>query len=313
MQEGQNDIFSVPVLFMIFNRPDATFKVFHQIRKIKPARLYISADGPRNEQDRMKCEEARRVTDLVDWPCEVRTKYEQQNLNCGRGPHEAMNWFFENEEAGIILEDDCLPSLSFFSFCRELLERYKDDERIMMISGDNFLQGWKNDPDYSYFFSNFSLNWGWATWRRAWKLFDFTISRFPEIFRKKFFDRVFLNSLDRRFRLPKLIQTYHKREKLDWWDYQWQYALLTQSGYCIAPIENLIKNIGFDKNATHTKNAKDINANMETSEMSFPLKHPDFVMHDAESDKRMLKFFVKAKIASKLLPVYYFWFEKERK
>src|SRR4051812_29566436 len=177
-----------PVLFVIFNRPETTRQVFEAIRTAKPSRLYIAADGPRKNKpgEDQKCQEAREIVKAVDWDCEVKTLFSKENLNCGRGPATAFTWFFEHEEEGIILEDDCLPTQSFFRFCQELLERYRYDYRVMHIGGNNFLNGWQRDQDYSYYFSLSGHIWGWATWRRAWQMFDYKLSLYEKIKEKKY-------------------------------------------------------------------------------------------------------------------------------
>ena len=152
-----------PVLFLVFNRPETTRQVFEAIRTAKPPRLYIAADGPRLEREgeRASCEEVRKIALEVDWECDVNTLFRVENLGCKRGPSEGISWFFEHEDEGIILEDDCLPDQSFFSFCEELLERYRNDTRIMAISGNNFQHGRKR-TEYSYYFSRYFHGWGWT-------------------------------------------------------------------------------------------------------------------------------------------------------
>ena len=175
--------FITPVLFIIFNRVETTKRVFEAIRNVRPLKLYVAADGPRpgNDADKVNCDEVRKIIDDVDWPCEIKTLFQDQNLNCGRAPSTAITWFFEHEEEGIILEDDCLPSTSFFRFCHELLAYYRHDNRVMHIGGNNFLEGWQKDPDYSYYFSRSGHIWGWATWRRAWQTFDFDMLLYEKL------------------------------------------------------------------------------------------------------------------------------------
>src|SRR5688500_1827095 len=185
---------NVTVLLVIFNRPDTTRLVFEAIRNARPRRLYVAADGPRPgvAADNANCQEARKIIDSVDWQCEVKTLFREKNLNCGVAPSSAFTWFFQHEEEGIILEDDCLPSQSFFWFCQELLERYRNDTRVMHIGGNNFLNGWQKDKDYSYYFSRSGHIWGWATWRRAWKHFDFDISLYEKLKQQDYFSNFFL-------------------------------------------------------------------------------------------------------------------------
>ena len=290
-----------PVLLIIFNRPDTTRVVFEAIRKAKPEKLYVAADGPRPHvpSDVATCSESRKIVDGVDWPCEVRRLFQDENLNCGKAPSTAMTWLFKHEQEGIILEDDCVPSPSFFRFCQELLEKYRDDERIMHIGGNNFLGGWQNDPDHSYYFSRSGHIWGWATWRRAWENFDIDIRLYEKIKKQGFFNNFFLNRLEKAYRLRKFEKTVEKRGHVDWWDYQWDFARLINSGLAIVPNTNLVKNLGFGQEATHTVNGTNEMTSMEAMEMEFPLRHPPFVIRDTISDKRYFSRFMKDVIVSK--------------
>ena len=161
------------LLFLVFNRPDTTTQVFKKIRQAKPPRLYVASDGPRdgNSDDKKKVTKVREIATKVDWPCEVKTLFRDKNLGCKKGVSTAITWFFEHEEQGIILEDDCVPNLDFFTFCENLLQRYDKDERISTITGNNFQDGkWRGNA--SYYFSKYNHCWGWATWRRSWKNYD---------------------------------------------------------------------------------------------------------------------------------------------
>lgn len=280
--------FDTAVLLVIFNRPDTTRQVLESIRKIAPPRLYIAADGPRAHvaSDKQKCAAARQVVEQVDWNCQVKTLFRDVNLNCGVAPSSAFTWFFENEEEGIILEDDCLPTQSFFWFCQELLARYRNDSRIMHIGGNNFLKGWQRDRDYSYYFSRSGHIWGWATWRRAWKLFDFNISLFEKVKQQGYFNSLFPNPIERMYRVRKFEKTAARRGRIDWWDYQWDFARFVHSGIAIVPQKNLVRNIGFGADGTHTPNANYAGANLEVDELDFPLRHPPFVVRDAQSDSK---------------------------
>lgn len=166
-------MFSTPILFLIFNRPDTTRIVFKRIREIRPSKLYVAADAPRANKlgEAELCMETRAIIKDIDWPCELKTLFRDENLGCKLSVSGALDWFFENEECGIILEDDCLPDLTFFSFCKELLERYKDDDRIGHIGGNCFLPG-QIAKELSYDFCSITHIWGWATWRRVWKNMD---------------------------------------------------------------------------------------------------------------------------------------------
>nr|MBA3765731.1 glycosyltransferase family 2 protein [Acidobacteriota bacterium] len=173
---------NVPVALIIFNRADTTARVLAEIAKARPSKLLVIADGPRADHpdDAEKCLAARAAIDRVNWDCEVLTNYSEVNLGCGARPSSGLDWVFENVAEAIILEDDCLPHPTFFPFCAELLERHRDDERVMMISGDNFQFGRKR-TQYSYYFSRYTHTWGWATWRRAWRYFDREIKLWPAL------------------------------------------------------------------------------------------------------------------------------------
>src|SRR6267154_1920951 len=291
-----------PVLLVIFNRPETTRLVFEAIRKAKPPRLYIAADGPRKnvKSDIENCATARKIIEHVDWDCKVETLFRDENLNCGVGPSSAFTWFFEHEEEGIILEDDCLPSQSFFWFCQELLERYRYDSRVMHIGGNNFLNSWQKDSDYSYYFSQSGFIWGWATWRRAWEKFDFKITNYMKTKEKGFFQHFFMNRLEKMYRLNKFEQTIAGNGNIDWWDYQWDFARYVNSGLSIVPNTNLVKNLGFGESATHTRSQNSKNANMEAGDIEFPLNDPPFMIRDIESDKRYFKVLMKDNILSKI-------------
>jgi hypothetical protein len=289
------------ILMVIFNRPETTRQVFDAIKKVKPLKLYIAADGPRKNKlgEAEKCAETRRIVDDVDWDCEVKTLFREENVNCGLGPSSAFTWFFEHEEEGIILEDDCLPTPSFFWFCQELLERYRNDHRIMHIGGNNFLNGWQNDTDYSYYFSQSGHIWGWASWRRAWKMFDYNIGLYDKLSKKNYFTRFFLNPLESLYRLRKFNKTVASA-RVDWWDYQWDFARYVNSGLAIVPRYNLVQNLGFGEGATHTQNGNSKSARMDVRDIEFPLKHPPFMIRDVASDKKYFKNFIKDVMLSKL-------------
>lgn len=275
------------VLLIIFNRPDVTMQVLAAIRAARPPRLYVAADGARAQRpaEAATCAALRQqVLAAIDWPCTVETLFREENLGCRRAVSEAISWFFGQEEYGIILEDDCLPHASFFPYCEELLQCYAHDTRVLHISGSNLLQGWQRDPDYSYFFSQYVGIWGWATWRRAWQLYDAASPQLPELDRKSYFWRRFFHSLEQRMALQPLWATHNG--ELDTWDYQWAFTLLSQSGLSITPGVNLISNIGFGGQATHTHNVGHPWANLPTKPMLLPLRHPAFMMRDTLSDYR---------------------------
>ena len=235
--------FDIPILFLIFNRPDTTSLVFNEIRKVKPKKLYIAADGPRSLKEEKLCLECRTISEKIDWECDLKLLYRKENLGCQMAVSEAITWFFENNEMGIILEDDCLPLPSFFPFCKELLIKYKDEENIMHISGNNFQLGNDKNEQSSYYFSRYPHIWGWATWKRAWLKYDIEMKNYPKLLSNQEFVKYADNFI------LKLV--YEK--KLSTWDSQWLYSVNFENGLCILPRFNLVKNIGFsEKNATNT-------------------------------------------------------------
>ena len=201
---------NTPVLFLIFNRPDTTQLVFDAIRQAKPSQLYVAADGPRENKpgETEKCEQTRRIIGTVDWDCEVATLFRENNLGCKQAVSSAIDWFFSNAEEGIILEDDCFPSHSFFIYCQELLEYYRYDTRIMQICGLNVLREW-NRNGYGYYYSNYGPVWGWASWRRAWKYYDVHMELWPEIREKRLYEDFCQNSDEAKFRVELYDRVYN--------------------------------------------------------------------------------------------------------
>lgn len=275
-----------PVLFLIFNRPDTTRQVWEVIKEVQPAELFIAADGPRKDKEGEveKCQKVRQIVNQIDWDCNVKTLFREENLGCRIAVSSAIDWFFENVDEGIILEDDCLPHPSFFQFCHELLGRYRYDERIMVISGNNFQFGQKLAP-YSYYFSRYNHNWGWATWRRAWKFFDAQMSLWPEIHAGKW-----LSSMFKRQGVQYWTRIFDDVYQgnigiTDIWDYRWTFACWVQNGLSILPNVNLVTNIGFGDDATHTKGKRKRKYLLiPAEEMIFPLLHPPFIIRNSMAD-----------------------------
>jgi len=272
-----------PVLFMIFNRPDTTQKVFNAIKQAKPKQLFVAADGHRKDKEgeKEKCEQARKIIEQVDWDCEVKTLFRDKNLGCKIAVSSAIDWFFENVEEGIILEDDCLPSQSFFWFCQELLERYKDDERILMITGFNVLS--QVDITESYFFSKYPHIWGWASWRNSWLKYDVSISDWPKI-KEKGIEYMFnITPTELDFWNNAIENVYNNR--VNTWDLQVAYVSFKFNLSTITPQKSLIKNIGFNKDATHTK-GRNLFDKIKQSEMIFPLTRPAVITNNQILDKK---------------------------
>jgi hypothetical protein len=274
-----------PVLFIVFNRPDTTWQVFEAIRKTKPPRLYIAADGPRHEREgeRASCEEVRKIALEVDWECDVKTLFRDKNLGCKIAVSEGISWFFEHEDEGIILEDDCLPDQSFFSFCEELLLRYRHDTRIMAISGVNFQKGRKR-TEYSYYFSRHFHCWGWATWKRAWKFYDRELIAWPEIQKNGFLYDIGNGYEPFASYWSRIFEKCYAGE-INTWDYQFLLSCWEQSGLIVLPNINLVTNIGFGNKASHTTDKNSPMANLPAYKIEFPLNHPLYVIRDMVADK----------------------------
>lgn len=264
---------NTPILFIIFNRPDTTAKVFEAIRQARPKQLFIAADGPRKNKtgEEKKCLAARSVAAQVDWNCEVQTLYRDTNLGCGLGPANAISWFFSHVDQGIILEDDCLPSPSFFQFCEELLEKYKNDNQVFLISGSNPLQEYKTDT--SYIFSKYAGIWGWATWKRAWNNYDFSMSSWSNPDNKQKLKTYFKGNESGDHFIESFEKTYEGKD-VTWWDYQWLYCRVINNSIGIVPSKNLIQNIGFGENASHTFDPESALAKLSASNIEWPLIHP---------------------------------------
>jgi hypothetical protein len=279
-----------PVAFFIFNRPDTTAKVFEIIRQVKPPKLFIIADGARNNKldDIEKVKQTRLIVENIDWKCEVLRNYSQENLGCKKRVSSGLDWVFDQVEEAIILEDDCLPDPSFFRFCQELLEYYRDDTRIMAISGDNFQFGRNKTPD-SYYFSRYNHCWGWASWRRAWKYYDVEMKLWEKINTEKLLNSILTNPFAVKYWERKFNQTY--KGNINTWDYQWTFACWIQRGLTILPNVNLVSNIGFNIDGTHHKTTKSNPfANMKTESMKFPLHHPSFMIPYQKADDFTQKF-----------------------
>lgn len=243
-----------PVAFFVFNRPIPTARVFAQIRKARPAKLLLVADGPRatHPDDAERCRAVRQILAGVDWPCEMAMNFAEKNLGCYQRVSSGLDWVFSQVEEAIILEDDCLPSDSFFSFCSELLERYRDDARVMHIGGSNFQNGIKHSP-YSYYSSRLSHIWGWATWRRAWSEYDGEMQEWPEFSLSKRLHHIVQQ--DRRalqFWTDFFSTVY--RKQMNTWDVQWLFTLWQSDGVALLPQVNMVTNIGAGMDATHTFN-----------------------------------------------------------
>ncbi len=293
-------ICTTPIALIIFNRPNLTQRVLKEIRKIKPMKLLVIADAPRpNRRDDIEnCTLVRNLIDGIDWECEVIKNYSPIHLGCGKRPATGIDWVFSLVEEAIILEDDCLPHPTFFPYCQELLKKYSGDQRIMSISGNNFQFGRRRTAD-SYYFSRYTQTCGWATWKRAWQHYDFDMLLWPEVRKGQWlFDifgsmQVVSHNDQPQFEVTGGVRiaqywyrmfeaAYHK--KIDAWDFQFAFACFLQNGLHILPNVNLVSNIGYGPEGTHTKDMGSSLANLPAEAMELPLKHPLFIIRDAWAD-----------------------------
>ncbi len=274
---------ATPVAFFIYQRPDTTARVFAEIARARPPRLLVVADGPRLDRpgEEERCAAARTVVDRVDWDCEVLTHFADENLGCRRRISSGLDWVFATVEEAIILEDDCLPHPSFFRFCEQLLKRYRNDTRIAMIGGSNF-QPRATRCRYSYYFSRYSHIWGWASWRRAWQEYDGEMRLWPRAREERVLETV-LSSPGSVRHWTKVFEAVHGGE-IDTWDYQWLFSCWMQNRLSIIPSVNLVSNIGFAEDATHTKSGSPY-GNMLTEAIPFPLVHPPYVAQNKQADE----------------------------
>jgi hypothetical protein len=286
---GEDQLFQTPILFLIFNRPDTTKMVFEVIRSVRPTKLFIAADGPREGRagEAEKCEQARSVISQIDWPCDVHTLFRDENLGCGRAVSSAITWYFEHVTEGIILEDDTLPSADFFRFCAELLVRYRDDTRIMEISGSCLPSPRVEANQYSYFFSNWDYIWGWATWKRAWKHYDYSMKRYEEAVAQKCFHEHYTSLYEGYFMKHSFDRSYYQSNHVTWWSYQWGFARKINSGLVVVPTRNMVVNVGLGRGATNTTTSRwDF---LQLEKMDFPLMHPHIIMHNRMTDDEVFR------------------------
>ncbi len=290
-----------PVAFMIFNRPDTPAQVFAAIRMARPPKLLVVADGPRADRpgEAESCAAARAVIDGVDWPCEVLINFAAENMGCKRRISSGLNWVFSQVEGAIILEDDCLPHPDFFLFCVKLLDRYRDDERVMMIAGTNFLQQTPNLVT-SYCFSRYFPIWGWATWRRSWQKYDLELEQWPLLRLQRQVEVLYTQPFVRRQVCAMFDAAYHDR--IDTWDIQWLFSCLFHNGLCAVPRVNLISNIGFlGAHTAHDHTFHDLPfASLEVED----LRHPELMYPDRRFDEAMFARTMKPTLQRRVKALY---------
>lgn len=284
MNSNTSESFTTPVSFFIFNRPQLAVQVFEVIRQLKPSSLLVVADGPRpnTKGEEELCRDSRYIIDGVNWPCRVLKNYSDTNQGCKRRMSTGLDWVFNTVDRAIVLEDDCLPDPSFFPYCAELLERFSDDKRIMQICGTNVDP--VPFPRYSYTFSKYGPVWGWASWRRAWREYDVDMEAWPQVLEEKMFESLWNLPGEAEFRIPLYESVY--RGEVDTWDIQWGFAKFLNSGLNVIPSHNLISNIGFGPDATHTKDTAHPASNRPTQTLGFPLRHYPFLVRNQETERR---------------------------
>ncbi|WP_295583750.1 glycosyltransferase family 2 protein [uncultured Lamprocystis sp.] len=272
------------VLFLVFNRPDTTALVFDAIRAARPPRLYIAADGPRIDRhdEPFQCEQVRRIATAIEWPCECHMLFRDRNLGCKIGVSEAINWFFANEEEGIILEDDVVPLPGFFPYCDELLERYRMDHRLAMISGTNSISH-RFTSSASYYFSRHVQIWGWATWRRAWARYDVTMQAWPAWKEQRGLQSLAHGRVFEYYWRDRFDRTFNG--EIDTWDYQWTFACWYHDMLAAVPACNQTLNVGFRQDATHTNTNIPLYVQRSIPQpLRFPLLHPTHIEVTPEAD-----------------------------
>lgn len=273
--------FDTPVLLLVWRRPQTLIHVIDALRQVKPSTLYVACDGPRSTRpdDVEKIQAVRALIESeIDWPCRLFKLYSDVNRGCKIGVRVAIDWYFENVDAGIILEDDCVPTVSFFRYCSSLLDRYRDDQRIWSISGANFQNGLTRG-DTSYYFSPVPLVWGWATWRRCWQHYDPDLQQWPALRRSGLLRSVFPDPVQHRY-WTRVWDRLHRLGLPDTWDYQWTFTCIVNRGLAIEPSSNLIKNIGFGVDATHTT---DVDYRTPESSELVDFRHPEFMVPDQDA------------------------------
>jgi len=274
--------FTTPIVLIIFKRPHTTKQVFEVIQTLQPCQLFVIADGPNPEHpgEIEKCAATRAIIDQVDWKCEVYKKYSDINLGCKERVFTGLNWVFSQVEEAIILEDDCIPELSFFRFCQELLERYRHNDRVFQITGEN-THGYRC-LDSSYYFSAYSFYWGWATWKRAWKYFDGSLKQWPQLRESQWLQDYLGDYPSAQYWAEIFDLTYNGFNS---WGWAWTFTCFVNQGLCAVPNQNLISNIGFGEDAAHTHWEVDEIANLPTQSIELPLKNPTEIKRNYKADK----------------------------
>jgi hypothetical protein len=288
-----------PVLLIGFNRPTTTNLVLNEIAKVQPKKLYVALDGPRDEhvEDEEKCKLVKEIVSNISWDCELKTLYREKNLGCKYAVSSAISWFFEHEEMGIIVEDDCLPSPDFFRFCDQLLDHYKNDTRVRFITGCNF-QNNQRINDATYYFSKLSHVWGWASWKRVWDDYDVELEKYKDINPLSLFHDIFQNELlagDWNNIFNDLIN-----HKINTWDYQLAICNMFNHGLSIIPNANLVSNIGIGVDSTHTFHSAGFD-HLQFGKLDKQIIHPTtfLISHEADNNTLFREFNIEERMKEK--------------
>ena len=296
-----SNVENTPIALIVFNRPQLTSQVYDQVRAVRPRRLLVVADGPRpnRPEDPKLCQATRNIVSSTDWTCELSKNFAEENLGNRRRLSSGLNWVFDQCPEAIILEDDCVPSPSFFSFCSKMLTHYREDNRIMHVSGQNLQSGNRRGKG-SYVFSKYSLSWGWASWRRAWQYYDVGLSAWPSARQEGWLASILDDPLEIAYWTEIFDKTY--RGVIDTWDYQWLFACWCQNGLSIQPNENLVRNIGIGPDATNLKEGHRA-LGIPARELNECL-HPAAIFQHREADRFTFKEYIAIKRIS--------WLQKMR-
>jgi hypothetical protein len=281
------DTLSVPVVLLVFNRPQAVSRVMDVLSEVKPTKLYVVADGPREDhsEDESRCERVRNTVTDIEWDCDLRTNFADENLGLRKRIPSGLSWVFDKEERAIILEDDCVPHLDFFRFCDELLEYFEDDDRVGMISGTNLLGRWKDDK-YSYHSVNLMSVWGWATWKSRWEDFDVDMTEWENPEAKRAVQDSYTVRSAYETRWAAYDRAY--RGQMETWAYPWAFSQLVRNRRCIIPSRNLVTNVGDEGEGTHNMKGNPF-VQLRTYEMKWPLHHNTYIVPDREFSRRVMK------------------------
>jgi hypothetical protein len=284
---------NIPTLLLVFNRPHETQILIKRLSHFKPKKIYIFSDGPRDNYklDIDKCNKVKKIIEGISWKCEIKKNYLKKNLGCKKAVSKGISWLFKYEEKGIILEDDCIPSRDFFDFCRLSLKKFRNDNKIGSITGNNFLNN-RIKIKNSYYFSKYAHCWGWATWRNRWKLYDIEIGFWNDWKKTKYFENLFNTEIEKNYWLK--IFNNVKENKIDSWAYPWNLCLWYHGKLVVIPKFNLVKNIWYGKNATRTYLKTD-NLTYKVKKMKKPYNHEYGKFINQQADNYVFKNHFKGK------------------